>query len=106
MSSGGSAMSGSRRQDAAAALDIHPLTPARFDDLVTLFSGRGGSQVRSCWCMYYRRSGRTAVPEGMTYAERNRRDLKALVDSGVVPGLIGDRDGKPVAWGSVGPREQ
>jgi GNAT superfamily N-acetyltransferase len=99
-------MSGSRRQDAAAALDIHPLTPARFDDLVTLFSGRGGSQVRSCWCMYYRRSGRTAVPEGMTYAERNRRDLKALVDSGVVPGLIGYRDGKPVAWVSVGPREQ
>jgi GNAT superfamily N-acetyltransferase len=87
-------------------LDIQPLTRARWHDLETLFDGPGGAQVRGCWCMYYRRSGRTAKPAGtMTYAERNKRDLKALVDAGVVPGLIGYRDGVPVAWLSLGPRE-
>ena len=88
------------------ALDVHPLTPERWDDLVALFNGRGGSQVRSCWCMFYRRSGPAAVPAGMTYAEHNRRSLKALVDAGTVPGLLGYRDGRPVAWISLGPREQ
>ena len=42
----------------------------------------------------------------MTYAERNRCDLKAIVDRGGVPGLIGYRDGEPVAWISLGPREE
>ena len=87
-------------------LDVHPLTPARWNDLVTLFSGRGGAQVRGCWCMFYRRSGRAEVPAGTTYAQYNRAALKALVDGGTVPGLIGYRNGKPVAWVSLGPREQ
>ena len=55
--------------------------------------------------MYYRRSGSAPKPPGMTYAERNKCDLKTLVDKGVVPGLLGYRDGEPVAWVSLGPRE-
>jgi ribosomal protein S18 acetylase RimI-like enzyme len=85
-------------------LDVHPLTPQRWNDLVALFNGRGGSQVRSCWCMFYRRSGRTEVPAGLTYAQHNERSLKALVDGGRVTGLIGYRDGRPIAWVSLGPR--
>jgi GNAT superfamily N-acetyltransferase len=88
------------------ALDIQPLTRKRWKDLETLFNGPGGSQVRGCWCMYYRRSGKTPKPAGtMTYAERNKCDLKAVVDNGAVPGLIGYRNGEPVAWVSLGPRE-
>lgn len=90
----------------ATNLDVHPLTPDRFDDLATLFNGRGGSQVRNCWCMYYRRSGRTEVPAGMSYGNHNRIALKSLVDAGTVPGLLGYRDGVPVAWISFGPREE
>lgn len=89
----------------ARKLDVHPLTRERWDDLVALFNARGGSQVRNCWCMFYRRSGRAAVPDGMTYSDHNKRALKALVDAGTPPGLIGYRDGKPVAWVSLGPRE-
>jgi GNAT superfamily N-acetyltransferase len=89
----------------ATRLDVHPLSPERFDDLVALFNARGGSQVRSCWCMYYRRSGRSAVPADTSYGEYNQRSLKALVDAGTPPGLIGYRGGKPVAWVSLGPRE-
>ena len=91
---------------ATKKLDIQPLTPARWKDLETLFSGPGGSQVRGCWCMYYRRSGRADVPAGTTYGQFNKRCLKSLVDGGVVPGLIGYRDGEPVAWVSLGPREE
>ena len=89
---------------ARAKLDVHPLTPARWDDLVTLFTGRGSGQVRWCWCMCYRRSGRADVPQGTSIAEFNRSALRSLVDSGVVPGLVGYRDGEPVAWVSLGPR--
>ena len=74
-------------------LDIHPLTPDRFADLEALFNGPGGSQVRGGWCMYYRRSGAADVPAGMTPAQFNKRALHSLVDQGVVPGLLGYRDG-------------
>ena len=80
------------------ALDVHPLTPERWDDLVALFTGRGSGQVRWCWCMHYRRSGRADIPAGMKVPEYNRSELKRLVDDGVVPGLLGYRDGKPIAW--------
>ncbi len=31
--------------------------------------------------------------------------MKSLVDSGQVPGLIGYKDGRPIGWISLGPRE-
>jgi len=86
-------------------LEIRPLTPSRFRDLERLFNAPGGSQVRGCWCMYYRRSGKSEVPKGASRAEHARCSLKALVDGGTVPGLIGYRDGEPVGWVSLGPRE-
>jgi GNAT superfamily N-acetyltransferase len=55
--------------------------------------------------MFYRRSGRTDVPKGMSRAEHAKCSLRALVDGGAVPGLIGYRDGEPVGWVSLGPRE-
>jgi GNAT superfamily N-acetyltransferase len=88
-----------------SSLEIHPLDARRWKDLETLFDGPGGSQVRGCWCMYYRRSGSAEVPPGMTHAQYNKCALKAVVDSGVVPGLIGYRDGEPAAWVSLGPRD-
>ena len=87
-------------------LEIHPLDATRWNDLETLFNGRGGAQVRGCWCMYYRWSGEPEIPLGMSRSEFRKCALKALVDKGVAPGLIGYRDGKPVAWVSLAPREQ
>jgi len=56
--------------------------------------------------MAYRRSGsREPFPTGMTRAQANCADLKALVDSGKSPGLIGYRGKVPVGWVSIGPRE-
>src|SRR5437870_3012402 len=84
---------------------IEPLTADRWDDLVELFERPGASIARGCYCMYYRRSGRHDVPAGMTYPEANKRALKKLVDGGVVPGLIGYENGRPIGWVSLGPRD-
>lgn len=84
-------------------LAIHPLTAERWQDLEALFAGKGCSVARHCWCMYYRRSG-ASVLGGKERARINRADLRALVDSGEPPGLIGYRGATPVGWVSLGPR--
>jgi GNAT superfamily N-acetyltransferase len=56
--------------------------------------------------LYYGRSGsRGALPAGTTNAQANRAELKALVDAGTPPGLIGYRGKTPVGWISLGPRD-
>jgi GNAT superfamily N-acetyltransferase len=55
--------------------------------------------------MAYRRTGRRDPPPGVSRSEMNKRELKALVDRGVVPGLLAYEDGRPVGWVSLGPRE-
>jgi GNAT superfamily N-acetyltransferase len=83
--------------------EAHPLTPATWTDLETLFDMPGGSIVRGCWCMFYRRTGR--VPVGRAAGTSNKEQLCDLVDAGVTPGLVGYVDGSPVGWISLGPRE-
>lgn len=87
-------------------LIVAPLTPDRWPDLEAVFNARGCSVARGCWCMAYRLSGsREPLPPGMTRAQANRAGLKALVDAGNPPGLIGYRGKAPVGWVSIGPRE-
>lgn len=82
--------------------EARPLTPQTWADLEALFGLQGGSQVRGCWCVYYRKSGKVAVNAAV--APENKRFLCELVDTGVVPGLIGYVDGGPPGWISLGPR--
>ena len=85
-----------------------PLTPRTWADLEELFGLPGGSIVRGCWCMAYRRTGKSpglGGPPG-SIAAANKRAMRDLVDSGVVPGLIGYSDGAPAGWISFGPREE
>jgi len=86
-------------------IDVRPLTRERWADLVELFERPGASIARGCYCMYYRRSGEHVPPRGITRSQANKRDLEALVDRGVVPGLLAYDDGRPVGWVSLGPRE-
>lgn len=79
------------------AFEAHPVTKERWPDLVELFDR---PVARTCFCMYYRKTG-----AGTGVGRENRRAMKALVDRGTVPGLIGYEDGRPVAWVSVAPRE-
>jgi len=88
-------------------LRIARLTPDRWSDLEAIFNAKGCSIARGCWCMAYRISGsREPLPPGVTRAQANRAALKALVDAGNSPGLIGYRGKTPVGWVSIGPREE
>jgi ribosomal protein S18 acetylase RimI-like enzyme len=87
-------------------LTVLPLTLDRWPDLEAIFTAKGCSVARGCWCMYYRRSGGRA--QSLPNAKRaaaNKADLKALVRAGRTPGLIGYRNKVPVGWVSLGPRE-
>jgi GNAT superfamily N-acetyltransferase len=83
--------------------EVRPLTTQTWADLEELFDLPGGTIVRGCWCMYYRRPGKVSVSQAS--GPSNKKDLRTLVRSGVVPGLVGYADGSPVGWISLGPRE-
>lgn len=77
-----------------------PVTPERWSDLEALFGERGA--YGGCWCVWWRISRAEFSRNGN---RGNRAALKSLVDEGIVPGLLAYRGEEPVAWVSVGPRE-
>ena len=90
------------------SFETRPLTTQTWSDLEELFGLPGGSIVRGCWCMFYRTTGKTpgfGGPPGSVGAA-NKQAMCDLVNSGVVPGLIGYLEGAPAGWISLGPREQ
>jgi GNAT superfamily N-acetyltransferase len=85
---------------AEAGLEIHPLTPDRWDDLVTVFDRPG--DPKGCWCMFYRVRGRDFERR---WGRGNREDFRGVVEDGPPPGLLAYRDGAPVGWCAVAPRD-
>jgi GNAT superfamily N-acetyltransferase len=82
-------------------MDIHPLTPERWDDLETLFGKQGA--YYGCWCMHWRILGKDF--QNRT-AQQNKADFQQIVESGRVPGLLAYEGEKPVGWCCVAPREE
>ena len=80
--------------------EVHPLTPPRFEDLVTLFGPKGAQE--GCWCMWWRKTNKDWKA---CQGEGNKQALRALVEDGVEPGLLAYEDGEVAGWVSVGPRE-
>jgi GNAT superfamily N-acetyltransferase len=85
---------------AEAELEIHPLTRDRWDDLVTLFDRPG--DPRGCWCMFWRVRGRDF---DKLWGGGAKAAFHEVVDQGPPPGLLAYRDGTPVGWCAVAPRE-
>jgi len=78
-----------------------PVTPETWKDFLAVMGPRGGDA--GCWCMWYRlKSSEFGESEG----EERQAMMKEIIDAGPPPGLIGYRDGVPVGWVQVGPREQ
>jgi GNAT superfamily N-acetyltransferase len=82
------------------ALEIHPLTRDRWDDLAVLFDRPG--DPKGCWCMYYRVRGRDF---DRLWGAGARAAFREVVEAGPPPGLLAYRDGDPVGWCAVAPRE-
>jgi GNAT superfamily N-acetyltransferase len=85
-------------------ITVLPATPDRWTDVETVFGAKGCSVARGCWCMHYRRSG--TLTNVASRAKIYRAGLEALVAMGKQPGLIAYRDGVPVGWVSLAPREE
>jgi GNAT superfamily N-acetyltransferase len=81
--------------------EFHRLTPERWADFEELFGPRGAAG--GCWCMWWRLTGKEFDAQK---GEGNRRAMKAIVDSGRVPGILAYHEGHPVGWCSVAPREE
>ena len=90
-----------KRTGGGSTFSVQPLTERNFKDLEDLFGQPGGSIVRGCWCMHYRRTGSSSTGKAGT---SNKRELLALASSDRPPGLVGYLDGEPVGWISLGPR--
>ncbi len=97
-------MSRSPRTPPTGNLEILPLSADRLTDLAVLF-GQGGDP-KWCWCAFWRVRGRDWTN---STAGENREVLEAAVGalaaSDREPGLIAYREGQPVGWVSLGPRE-
>ncbi len=81
-------------------LVFHPVTPDRWQDLEKLFGPRGA--IGGCWCMWWRIK---RVDFEKNQGDGNHQSMRAIVDSGKVPGILAYAAGEPVAWCSVAPRE-
>lgn len=75
------------------------LQPDTWNDFNRLFGANGA--CGGCWCMLWRLP-RKSFDAGK--GAGNRAAMRALVDAGVQPGILGYLNQQPVAWCSVGPR--
>ena len=78
-------------------LAIRPLTQANWHDIETLFTAKGCSVAKWCWCVHYR-FARAAMPRDRKAA------LKKLAKADPPPGLIAYQGKEPIGWISFGPR--
>jgi GNAT superfamily N-acetyltransferase len=81
-------------------LRFHPLTPERWEDLVELFGEHGA--YGGCWCMWWRKTRRQFEED---QGDGNRKHLRSIVESGVIPGILVYRDNRAVGWCSIAPRD-
>lgn len=82
-------------------VEFQPLTPGRWDDLVTLFGPRGA--CAGCWCMWPRLT-RPEFQRGQ--GAGNRRAFRRVVAAGPPPGVLAYVDGEAAGWCAVAPRER
>ena len=85
-------------------VEIHPVVPGRWADMVTLFERRGprgghrNTPAYGCWCMYWR-------DRSLEHGEPKKRAMAKLVRGGSEPGLLVYDGERPVGWVAVAPRE-
>jgi GNAT superfamily N-acetyltransferase len=82
-----------------AAVQIHPLTAARWDDLTALFGPNGANS--GCWCMWWRLPASRWSENGNA---GNRAALEEVVRQRRPSGLLAYAGGAPVGWAALAPR--
>jgi GNAT superfamily N-acetyltransferase len=89
-----------------SAIDVRPVAPARWNDIVDLFERKGPHggtpQTDGCWCQFWHLRG-NAYWDG--HGAENRKRFETEIRSGAEPGLLAYVDDVPVGWCRLGPRE-
>jgi GNAT superfamily N-acetyltransferase len=80
-------------------MEFRALTPDCWQDFEQLFGPKG--VCGGCWCMYWK-LGRKEFDGNQ--GENNRLAQKAIVDTGIKPGLLAYVNGTPAGWVAVEPR--
>jgi ribosomal protein S18 acetylase RimI-like enzyme len=84
-------------------VEVHPVTPDRWPDMVELFEQRGprggyrNTPAYGCWCMYWR-------DRRLEHGDGKKQAMESLVRAGRETGLLAYEDGSPVGWVSIAPR--
>lgn len=81
-------------------LTFQPLTSDGWADFEQLFGSGGG--YGGCWCMWWRCTRREFEANS---GAGNRKAMRALVDAGIIPGILAYVHMQPAGWCSVAPRE-
>ena len=84
-----------------ATIQIHPLTPDRWDDFASVMGPRGA--VNGCWCMYPRLPKKVLESQS---GNENRDAMRGIVQAGEIPGLLAYADGVPAGWCAIAPRDR
>ena len=82
-------------------VEVHPATPERWSDLVTVF-GRRGKDPAWDWCQLFLRTSEVDPARPVNNRSAMQQQIR---DAGVPPGVIAYVDGRPVGWSRVGPRD-
>ena len=82
-------------------LSFQPLTPEQWDDFVALFGERGA--CGGCWCMLWRLSRKQFESQK---GDGNRLAMRAIVDSGEVPGILAYQNTRAIGWCAIAPRSR
>jgi predicted GNAT family acetyltransferase len=88
-----------KQKSAISNITFLPVTKDRWSDFETLFGVRGA--CGGCWCMLWRlKRSEFEQQKG----EENKQAMKAIIESGEVPGILAFSNEQPIAWCSVAPR--
>ena len=77
-----------------------PVTTDLWNDFTALFSQPGVQN--GCWCMYWRIKRNDFQQQ---YGQGNKKAMRRLIASGVIPGILAFYKEVPIGWCSVAPRD-
>ena len=83
--------------------ETHPVTPDRFEDFADVINPN--RRASHCWCLSHRLRAQDIAALGGTDEDARERAARALCAEELPPGVITYRDGTPVGWCNIGPRQ-
>ena len=81
--------------------ETHPVTPDRFEDFADVVNPN--RRASHCWCLSHRLPANQI--EELGHGSREQA-MRRLCERDHPPGVVTYRDGLPVGWCSIGPRDE